>query len=237
MIGGEQITALVLAGGRGARIGGADKGLQPFRGQPLVSAVLARLSAQTLPPARIAINANRNLRDYAAIGAAFDAPVWPDGSAPGTFPDGHPDELSGQTPGQILGQFPGPLAGILTGLTRAATPYLLVVPCDAPLLPLALCAHLARALQAAPSAQLAVACEANDATGSAQWQPLFCLLRRDEQGRLASDLSAWLGAGQHKVRDWIARQRHAIARFNLPDTPSAFANTNTLEQLRQMEDG
>jgi molybdopterin-guanine dinucleotide biosynthesis protein A len=218
LISGDQITALVLAGGRGARMGGADKGLQPFRGQPLVCAVLQRLTAQTLRPARIAISANRNADRYAAIGAAFDAPVWPDD---GTAQDG---------------EFAGPLAGILTGLKRTATPYLLTVPCDAPLLPLSLCERLVQALQGDPSADMAVTDVSGDASATAQLQPTFCLLRRDAQRRLAQDLSAWLGAGQRKARVWIERQRHVIAHFAAPaDDPRAFANANTLEQLQRLE--
>ena len=219
----DQITALVLSGGRGVRMGGADKGLQPFRGQPLVCAVLERLAAQTLPPAHIAINANRNADRYRAIGAAFGAPVWPDDAAPRS------DNFSGE--------FAGPLAGMLAGLRRAATPYLLTVPCDAPLLPLSLCERLAQALQGDPTADLAVADGSGDASGQTQLQPMFCLLRcSDAPGRLAQDLSAWLGAGQRKTRAWIARQRSAIVRFAAPSVDAcAFANANTLEHLRQME--
>jgi len=223
MIEGAQITALVLAGGRGVRMGGADKGLQPFRGQPLVRAVLERLTAQTLRPTYIAINANRNADRYAAIGAAFSAPVWPDDAlAP-------PDNRSCE--------FSGPLAGMLAGLKHATTPYLLTVPCDAPLLPLSLCRRLAQALQNDPDADLAVAHGPGGETEPAQIQPMFCLLRRDARQRLAQDLSAWLGAGQRKARAWIARQRHAVAHFAAPaDDPRAFANANTPEQLRRLED-
>jgi molybdopterin-guanine dinucleotide biosynthesis protein A len=222
VISGDQITALVLAGGRGARMGGADKGLQPFRGQPLVRAVLERLAGQTLRPLHIAINANRNAERYAAIGAAFDAPVWPDSVA---LPSGH-----------ATGEFPGPLAGILVGLERAATPYLLTVPCDAPLLALSLCERLAQALQDDPVDDLAVAYGLSEAAGQAQLQPMFCLLRRGAQGRLAQDLSAWLGAGERKAHAWIARQRHAIAHFAASvDEPCAFANANTLEDLQRLD--
>jgi molybdopterin-guanine dinucleotide biosynthesis protein A len=221
MIPTDQITALVLAGGRGGRMGGADKGLQPFRGEPLARAALERLAAQTLRPAHIAISANRNMERYAALGAAFDAPVWADSA---TQSDKEPDE------------FPGPLAGLLTGLQRAATPYLLTVPCDAPLLPLSLCERLAQALQGDPSADLAVAHGVSDAAEPAQLQPLFCLLRRDPTRRLAQDLSAWLNAGERRARAWIMRQRHLIVRFDDPtDDPHAFANANTLEELRRLE--
>ena len=33
----HDITGLILAGGLAARMGGGDKGLQPFRGKPMVA--------------------------------------------------------------------------------------------------------------------------------------------------------------------------------------------------------
>ena len=71
------ITGLVLAGGRGSRMGGIDKGLQLFRGVPLAQHALRRLGAQA---GTTAINANRNIDRYEAMGA----PVWPDALPPGT---------------------------------------------------------------------------------------------------------------------------------------------------------
>ena len=46
MIAKEDITGVILAGGRGSRMGGADKGLQNFRGIPLALFTLMRLSPQ-----------------------------------------------------------------------------------------------------------------------------------------------------------------------------------------------
>lgn len=102
----ESISGLILAGGRGTRMGHVDKGLQPFGGSTMVAAVVARLQPQV---AALAINANQNLDTY----AGFGVPVWPD-----------------DTPG-----FAGPLAGLEAGLRRCATDYLLSAPCDSPFLP------------------------------------------------------------------------------------------------------
>ena len=68
------ITGLILAGGRGSRMGGIDKGLQNFRGMPLALQTLMRLQLQSLPLQEILINANRNLAAYESLGV----PVWPD---------------------------------------------------------------------------------------------------------------------------------------------------------------
>ncbi|MBD8626008.1 molybdenum cofactor guanylyltransferase MobA [Oxalobacteraceae sp. CFBP 8753] len=112
------ISGLVLAGGRGSRMGNVDKGLQPFNSSTMVEHVLARLRPQVGP---LAISANRNLDTYRAFGAMVLT-----------------DEIA---------DFPGPLAGLETGLRHCATPYLLTVPCDSPFLPPDLAARLFAALQ------------------------------------------------------------------------------------------
>jgi molybdopterin molybdotransferase len=123
----ESISGLILAGGRGTRMGHVDKGLQPFGGTTMVAHVLARLEPQV---ATVAINANRNENTYAAHGV----PVWPDDT---------PD-------------YAGPLAGLQAGLRRCATSYLLTAPCDSPFLPADLAERLLDGLRAA-GADLAVA--------------------------------------------------------------------------------
>lgn len=95
-------------------MGGVDKGLQDFHGQPLALHALNRLRPQVGP---LMLNANRHLADY----TAFGVPIWPDADA----------------------EFAGPLAGMLAGLTHCTTPYLATVPCDAPLFPLDLVERLA----------------------------------------------------------------------------------------------
>lgn len=123
----SEITGLILAGGRGSRMGGVDKGLQNHQGMPLALHAVMRLGPQV---GHLMINANRNLAAYESMGV----PVWPDASD----------------------DFPGPLAGFLVGLERCETPYLVTVPCDSPLFPGDLVARLAAAL-VAQSADLAVA--------------------------------------------------------------------------------
>jgi molybdopterin-guanine dinucleotide biosynthesis protein A len=122
------ITGLILAGGRGSRMGGSDKGLQPFRGLPLAMHALQRLQPQV---GAMLINANRNLAAY----EAFGVPVWPDA-----------EPLA----------YAGPLAGFATGLAHCDTSWLLTVPCDCPLFPLDLARRLAQDAVAA-SAEVAMA--------------------------------------------------------------------------------
>ncbi len=127
MIPAEHITGLVLAGGRGSRMGGVDKGLQNHLGIPLALHAMQRLSPQV---GAVMISANRHLDAY----ASFGVPVWLDAMA----------------------DHPGPLAGFLAGLEHCTTPYLVTVPCDTPNFPTDLVARLAAGL-IAQSAQSAVA--------------------------------------------------------------------------------
>jgi molybdopterin-guanine dinucleotide biosynthesis protein A len=138
LIRAEEITGLVLAGGRGSRMGGVDKGLQNHRGVPLALHALLRLQPQV---GALLVNANRNLGAY----EAFGAPVWP-------------DPIDG---------FAGPLVGFLAGLEHCETPFLATVPCDTPDFPDDLVARLAAALDA-EGAEIAYASTVEDGREQAQ---------------------------------------------------------------------
>jgi molybdopterin-guanine dinucleotide biosynthesis protein A len=127
MFGAERVAAVILAGGQGRRMGGADKGLVEYQGRPLIEWVLDALAPQV---EEIVISANRNLERYAAYGRRV-------------LPDSLPD-------------FPGPLAGVLAALQAVDADWLLVVPCDTPHLPADLALRLLGAAQL-ESVPLAVA--------------------------------------------------------------------------------
>jgi molybdopterin-guanine dinucleotide biosynthesis protein A len=122
-----EVTGVVLAGGQGSRMGGVDKGLQPFRGQPMVAHAIERLAPQV---DELLINANRNPEAYAGFGHRVIA-----------------DEIAG---------FAGPLAGFERGLAHAAGALVVTVPCDSPFLPRDLVQRLRSALEAS-GAEVAVA--------------------------------------------------------------------------------
>jgi molybdenum cofactor guanylyltransferase len=126
----DEITGLVLAGGLGRRMDGADKGLQLLEGHMLVTHVVERLAPQV---GTLLVSANRNGDTYAGLGY----PVVAD----------------------LIDGFAGPLAGIHAGLNACATPLLSTAPCDTPFLPADLVARLADGL-ARQDAKLAIArCE------------------------------------------------------------------------------
>ena len=183
----EAITGLILAGGRGQRLGGVDKGLQPWRGLPLVDHALARLAPQVR---EVLVSANRNAADYAARGV--------------------------RVLGDASDDFPGPLAGILAGLRAASTPWLAVVPCDSPRLPVDLVARLAAGLGDAPGAVVQ----------RGRLEPVCCLLST----ALADDLARYLAEGGRKVEGWVALQAVPVV-FDRGEDADAFANVNTPEDL------
>ena len=157
MPGAERVAAVILAGGQGSRMGGADKGLIPYQGRPLVEWVLAALGPQV---DELVISANRNLEVYRTYGHRV-------------LPDSLPD-------------FPGPLAGVLTAMQSVAADWLLVAPCDTPHLPLDLAPRLLAAARGA-RVPLAVAADSARAHHScfivhtAQRDELAAFLARGER--------------------------------------------------------
>ncbi len=217
-IASSDITGLILAGGRGSRMGGVDKGLQLFNGIPLVEHALHRLTPQV---GCVAINANRNLAAYRNLGLA----VWSD-----------EEETS----------FNGPLSGFLSALTHATTPYILTVACDTPLFPSDLAQRLGEALcQASAENQnarmaMAVAPDLEDenaksnetSSATLKPQPTFCLMSTE----LRHSLRQFMQQGGRKIGAWAAQQACVQVAFNMPhDLPQAFTNLNTLQELQALE--
>ena len=201
----KAVTGLILAGGRGTRMGGTDKGLQNFRGLPLALHTLMRLQMQQGQPlAEVMINANRNLSAYEAFGTA----VWPD----------------------TLDGFAGPLAGFMTGLERCETPLLLTVPCDTPLFPLDLVQRMHQALRHEQAdLAMAAACEED---GQLRAQPVFCLMRVELLESLVAfthqggrKIDAWTAL--HRTVLVPFNEPH--------DSAQAFLNANTAAQLQSLE--
>ncbi|MDX5379254.1 MAG: molybdenum cofactor guanylyltransferase [Halomonas sp.] len=185
------VTGLILAGGQGSRMGGRDKGLERLGGVALVDHVRARLAGNV---AEVLISANRHLECYRTL----------------------VDHVVTDTEGG----FQGPLMGIYSGLCAATTPWVLVVPCDTPLLPHDLVTRMAAGIG---HHRIAVAHDGE------RWHPVVMLLER----ALAGDLFTALAAGERKVGRWI--ERHAWTCVDFSDCPGAFGNLNTEEDKRCLE--
>ena len=199
------MTGLILAGGRGARMGGIDKGLQNFNGTPLTLHTLMRLQMQTSEPlSQIMVVANRNLSAYESFGVQ----VWPDST------DG----------------FAGPLAGFLTGLERCETDLLLTVPCDSPLFPLNLAQRLLDTL-ISQEADIAVAA-AKEEDGTVRAQPVFCLMRVN---LLESLVKFMQSGGRKIDAWTALHKTVLVPFDTADVDPRAFFNANTLEELHRLE--
>ncbi|MEP6608785.1 MAG: molybdenum cofactor guanylyltransferase MobA [Burkholderiaceae bacterium] len=122
-------TGLVLAGGRGQRMGGADKGWVDYQGRALIEHVIERLAPQV---DSLLISANRNVERYGALA----------------------DTITDDNAGLHIEKFAGPMLGVLAGLRRAQTDWIAIVPCDSPQFPLELVQRLAQGANAerAPAA-------------------------------------------------------------------------------------
>ena len=123
----NNITAVVLAGGRGRRLGGQDKGLVDLDGRPLIEHILGLVTPQV---SAVIINANRNQQIYADLGH----PVISDNMA----------------------DYQGPLAGFAVALAACNTDYIMTLPCDGPYVPVDLVSRLSAAMKD-NDAELAVA--------------------------------------------------------------------------------
>lgn len=101
----NQITYLILAGGRGQRMDNVDKGLMLWRDKPMIEHVLKQIDADK-DGNKIIISANRNIETY--------------------------KQYANTVINDELEDFQGPLAGILSAMQACTTPYLVCLPCDTP---------------------------------------------------------------------------------------------------------
>lgn len=192
----HKVTGWVLAGGEGRRMSGRDKGLIMWKGQPLAWQVAHRLRPQV---DALWINANRHLDAYQTWG-------WPVA----------PDEAD-------LPRAGGPLTGILTALRRVHHPWLMIAPCDSPMLPADMVARLLRqATQCDADIAVPVTGPGGDGLPMHHWTTI--LVHRRTQTRLEDAFAA----GERRVRAWVAMNTWIGVSF---DGSADFMNINTPEAL------
>lgn len=189
----SSITGIILAGGRGTRMAGADKGLVPLEGCPLIEFVIEALAPQV---GGFVISANRNLDAYARYG-------WPVVE----------DAIAG---------YQGPLAGIASALAVVKTPFALVVPCDGPRPPADLARRLHAALDAG-DAELAMAHDGErlHPLHSLLRTNLRERLLADV-GRGELKVQQWMRARRHAVADF-SDDPAAFDNLNSPDELAAWS--------------
>ncbi|MGB7995822.1 MAG: molybdenum cofactor guanylyltransferase MobA [Photobacterium halotolerans] len=182
-------SVLLLAGGQGSRMGGKDKGLVPFRGRPLIASLFDVVRPLTDD---LLISCNRNTEQYA------------------TYCD-HilTDDVSG---------FPGPLTGILKGLTAAKHDWLLLFPCDAPMIDQSLVSQLLDAASANTPRPVMV-------RQGQQWQPMFSLIPK----HLLPVLQQAWQSGERSLMAILTR--HDVVAVDCALNDPRLQNINTPQQL------
>ncbi|MFT3857013.1 MAG: molybdenum cofactor guanylyltransferase MobA [Aquabacterium sp.] len=202
----HDITACLLAGGEGRRMGGQDKGLIPYQGRPLAAWVLSSLTPQC---ASVMVVANRNAAQYEALLGAHQHHPATQAATPQVMPD-DPD----------LPAYSGPLAGILTALRHCPTDWLLVAPCDVPHLPADLGARLMA--QARLSHADIVVPATQEADGQTHFHWVCALIHK----RVCPHTERMFVNGDRKIGSWVRAFTWASVFF--PEE-LAFTNMNTPE--------
>jgi molybdenum cofactor guanylyltransferase len=192
------IDGLILCGGQAQRMGGQDKGLILLHNKPLFQHGIERFAPQV---GNLMINANRNLDIYRQSGCS----VYPD----------------------LQTDYSGPLAGFQVGLEHCKAPFLAIIPCDSPLLPLDLVQRLHDAV-VRENTDIAYVTTRN-ASGEKFSHPVFCLLRNG----LLNHLNQFLQKGERKIDRWFHQLRYSEVFF---EDESPFININTPEDLAHIED-
>ena len=184
----NEITAVILAGGQASRMDGEDKGLIVFRELPLIAHVV---NATKPKVSQILISANRNFEEYTNFGKVIS------------------DDLKG---------YQGPLAGISKALKVCSTPYLLVLPCDSPLIDEALIDSLIEKMEMSK----VDICVAHD--GSIM-HATFALM----QTKLEKSLEGFLEEGGRKMALWY--RQHSLERIDVSSHLEVLTNINRPEDF------
>ena len=191
MIDKNNITAVILSGGQSSRMQGEDKGLILLDGKPLISYVVNVVRGKV---SQLLISANRNIEKYQVYGEVIS------------------DDMS---------DFQGPLAGIAKSMSVIDTQFLLILPCDSPLVTNIV---VDRLIQCTANKEVDI-CVADDGTSI---QPTFALIRAS----LKDNLLAFLGSGERKLGLWI--EQNNFQKVDFSDQPEIFINLNSPEDFDKL---
>ena len=187
----KNATAIILAGGRGQRVGGKDKGLLIWDEEPLITHAYKRIKPQV---DRVIISCNRNFNLYNKV---VDVVVT--------------DKRD---------SYCGPLAGIEAACNLFSSGYAIVVPCDAPSLPLDLVERLIYPLETKKDVEVAYAWD------GLRSQFLFTAIKPEA----FSSITTCLNAGGRSLKDWHSYVNTSAVDFS--DKIDDFENINHESQLR-----
>ncbi len=189
----NKVAGVILAGGLARRMQQQDKGLILLNGLPMVSYAIEAMK----PVAdTLIVNANRNQAAYRQWGY---------------------EVISDQS-----SSFDGPLAGVLAVMSGIDADWLVVMPCDSPLIKTE---HIKKLLDHA----IETDCDCAVAFDGERIHPVFLALKT----RLKSSLEDYLARGERKIDRWLFQ--HDCIRVDFSDQAEVFQNINTPEQLQQVE--
>jgi len=188
------VSGLILSGGRSSRMGNHDKGLILLNGKAMIEYVKDTLTPQV---DNLIISANQHIEQYQCLHEVVLADEYDD--------------------------YRGPLAGIYEGLKYIAEDtYLIVVPCDGPMLPNNLCIKMLTALSET-DAKLATVFDGN------YRQPTYSLIHQS----LKDNLGLFLAQGGRKLGQWLSENNTQLVDFS--EQAEAFININTEADLAQLQ--
>jgi len=188
------LTVVILAGGRGSRLGDQDKGLLEWQGKRFIEHILNNVKQVTN---NIVINANRNVETYQEYG--------------------HPvisDDIE---------DYAGPLAGMLSALRSVKTPYIITLPCDAPLTTVALIEQFCDTHE--KEQQKLYVASTDDGL-----QPVYAMIHT----LLADNLAQYLADGHRKTQSWFKENDALSIHFDQQVT--SFLNINTEAEYQSFAD-
>jgi len=199
----HQITAVILAGGRGHRMGDQDKGLVKLAGKPLIEHVLTAVHPQV---GKLLISANRNLQQYGHYGY----PVISDAMA----------------------DYQGPLAGFASAMSAVDTDYMITLPCDTPLLPCDLVQRLIQAQELSDGADLSVAHDGTRMQRVIAFMPV-ALLPDLQAFLDRGDRQIGLWYSQHKIAlADFSDMPDAFLNINTPEECNQLQQSGLIKNLR-----
>lgn len=213
----SQISGLILAGGEGRRMSGQDKGLISLSKKPLIEYAIACIAPLVDD---LSISCNRNQAKY----SAYQLPCIADNNAQGSDPKNH---------------FSGPMAGIASGLTHAKHEWLLVMPCDTPLMTTQVMTQLLEKINSGMSEVKGEVIEGRADMGTEQQaiifshqglQPLHGLYHKSILPLLEKNLA--------ENKNALQRLLHSIGGVHIIEAKNAghsFHNANDINELNTIE--
>ncbi|BAS68039.1 molybdenum cofactor guanylyltransferase MobA [Bathymodiolus septemdierum thioautotrophic gill symbiont] len=184
----SNITAVILSGGQGLRMNQQDKGLIPFNDKPMIAHIIDVVKPKV---SQLFVSANRNIEKYQRYGEVIT--------------DG-------------LNDFQGPLAGISKALSVTTTPYLLILPCDSPLVTASI---IQRLIDAMSNNDIDL-CVADDGS---RMHPTIAIIKT----QLKDNLLDFLESGDRKLGLWI--QQNNSLKVDFSDCPEVLTNFNSPEDM------